>query len=87
MTGQLLIIVVLKEKFRTDESSLSSVEKGNTMKNIAVTKQFIEYSKTLAEDIYGYNQCFNRGNSKSARNRKLKYHIKRCEKLLQNMEK
>lgn len=57
------------------------------MKNIAVTKQFIEYSKTLAEDILGYNQCFNSGNSKSSRNRKLKYHIKRCDTLLQDMEK
>lgn len=55
------------------------------MNNAKVTKQFIEYSKTLAEDILGYNQCFGCRNSDT--NRKLRYHIKRCEKLLSEMEK
>lgn len=55
------------------------------MNSVKVTKQFIEYSKTLAEDILGYNQCF--GSKNSDRNRKLRYHIKRCEKFLSEMEK
>lgn len=28
------------------------------MNNVKVTKQFVEYSKELAEDILGYNRCF-----------------------------
>jgi hypothetical protein len=28
------------------------------MNNVKVTKQFVEYSKGLAEDILGYNRCF-----------------------------
>lgn len=55
------------------------------MNNVKVTKQFVEYSKKLAEDILGYNQCYSHTNSE--RNRKLRYHIKRCEKLLNEMEK
>lgn len=55
------------------------------MNNVKVTKQFVEYSKRLAEDILGFNQC--RGRTDSERNRKLRYHIKRCEKLLNDMEK
>lgn len=55
------------------------------MNNVKVTKQFVEYSKGLAEDILGYNQCCCHTNSE--RNRKLRYHIKRCEKLLNEMEK
>lgn len=54
------------------------------MNNVKVTKQFLEYSKELAEDILGFNQCC--GHTNSERNRKLRYHIKRCEKLLNEME-
>lgn len=57
------------------------------MNNVKVTKQFVEYSKGLAEDILGYNQCFSRGRMNNETNRKLRYHIKRCEKLLNEMEK
>ena len=57
------------------------------MNNVKVTKQFVEYSKELAEDILGYNQYVNRGHMNSASNRRLRYHIKRCEKLLNEMEK
>ena len=57
------------------------------MNNVKVTKQFVEYSKRLAEDILGFNQCCSRGRTDSERNRKLRYHIKRCEKLLNDMEK
>lgn len=57
------------------------------MNNIKVTKQFVEYSKKLAEDILGYNRCFSRGHMDNERNKKLIYHIKRCEKLLDEMEK
>ena len=32
------------------------------MNNVKVTKQFVEYSKELAEDIIGYNRCFHYGN-------------------------
>lgn len=28
------------------------------MNNVKVTKQFVEYSKELAEDILEYNRCF-----------------------------
>lgn len=55
------------------------------MNNVKVTKQFVEYSKGLAEDILGYNRCF--GSRNSDTNRKLQYHIKRCERLLNDMEK
>ena len=44
---------------------------------IKVTRQFVEYSQELAEDILGYNICFN-GNIETRK--KLKYHIKRCKK-------
>ena len=54
------------------------------MNNVKVTKQFVEYSKGLAEDIVFYKCC---GRTNSERNRKLRYHIKRCEKLLDEMEK
>ena len=57
------------------------------MNNVKVTKQFVEYSKGLAEDILGYNRCFNYGHMDNRTNRKLIYHIKRCEKLLNDMEK
>ena len=57
------------------------------MNNVKVTKQFVEYSKKLAEDILGYNRCFSRGHMDNERNKKLIYHIKRCEKLLNDMEK
>lgn len=57
------------------------------MNNVKVTKHFVEYSKRLAEDILGFNQCFSHGRTDSERNRKLRYHIKRCEKLLNEMEK
>lgn len=57
------------------------------MNNVKVTKQFVEYSKRLAEDILGFNQCCIHGRTDSERNRKLRYHIKRCEKLLNEMEK
>ena len=57
------------------------------MNNVKVTKQFVEYSKRLAEDILRFNQCCNHGRTDSERNRKLRYHIKRCEKLLNEMEK
>lgn len=57
------------------------------MNNVKVTKQFLEYSKGLAEDILGFNQCCGSGHANSERNRKLRYHIKRCEKLLDEMEK
>lgn len=56
------------------------------MNNVKVTKQFLEYSKGLAEDILGYNRCFHYGNMDKGTNRKLIYHIKRCEKLLDEME-
>ena len=57
------------------------------MNNVKVTKQFVEYSKELAEDIIGYNRCFHYGNMDNGTNRKLRYHIKRCEKLLSETEK
>lgn len=57
------------------------------MNNVKVTKQFVEYSKELAEDILGYNQYVNRGHMDNESNRRLRYHIKRCEKLLNEMEK
>lgn len=57
------------------------------MNNVKVTKQFLEYSKELAEDILGYNRCFYYGNMSEGTNRKLRYHIKRCEKLLSETEK
>lgn len=57
------------------------------MNNVKVTKQFVEYSKELAEDILGYNQCVNRGHMDNESNRRLRYHIIRCEKLLNEMEK
>ena len=57
------------------------------MNNVKVTKQFVEYSKRLAEDILGFNQCCSHGRTDSERNRKLRSHIKRCEKLLNEMEK
>lgn len=57
------------------------------MNNVKVTKQFVEYSKELAEDILGYNRCFHYGNMDKGTNRKLIYHIKRCEKLLSETEK
>lgn len=57
------------------------------MNNVKVAKQFIEYSKGLAEDILGFNQCCGHSHTNSERNRKLRYHIKRCEKLLLEMEK
>lgn len=59
------------------------------MNNVKVTKQFVEYSKELAEDILGYNQWVNRGHGHmdNESNRRLRYHIKRCEKLLNEMEK
>lgn len=57
------------------------------MNNVKVTKQFVEYSKELAEDILGFNRCFHYGNMSKGTNRKLIYHIKRCEKLLNEMEK
>ena len=57
------------------------------MNNVKVTKQFVEYSKELAEDILGYNRCFHYGNMDNGTNRKLIYHIKRCEKLLSETEK
>lgn len=57
------------------------------MNNVKVTKQFVEYSKELAEDILGYNQFVNRGHMDNKTNRRLRYHIKRCEKLLNEMEK
>lgn len=44
-----------------------------------VTNKFIEYSKTLAEDILGYNECFS-GDKKNKQ--ELKRHIKKCEELL-----
>lgn len=56
------------------------------MNNVKVTKQFVEYSKELAEDILGYNRCFHYGDMSKGTNRKLRYHIKRCEKLLNEME-
>lgn len=56
------------------------------MNNVKVTKQFVEYSKELAEDILGYNRCFHYGNMSKMTNRKLRYHIKRCESLLNDME-
>lgn len=56
------------------------------MNNVKVTKQFVEYSKELAEDILGYNRYFYSGNMDKRTNRKLIYHIKRCEKLLNEME-
>ena len=56
------------------------------MNNVKVTKQFVEYSKELAEDILGYNRCFYSGNMDKRTNRKLIYHIKRCEKLLNEVE-
>ncbi len=56
------------------------------MNNVKVTKQFLEYSKGLAEDILGYNGCFHYGNMSKRTNRKLRYHIKRCERLLNDME-
>ena len=56
------------------------------MNNVKVTKQFVEYSKELAEDILGYNRCFHYGNMCKRTNRKLRYHIKRCESLLNDME-
>ena len=56
------------------------------MNNVKVTKQFVEYSKELAEDILGYNRGFYSGNMDKRTNRKLIYHIKRCEKLLNEME-
>ena len=37
------------------------------MNNVKVTKQFLEYSKGLAEDILGFNQCC--GHTNSERNR------------------
>lgn len=48
------------------------------MNNVKVTKQFVEYSKELAEDILGYNRnrCFHYGNMSKGTNRKLIYHIK-----------
>ena len=56
------------------------------MNNVKVTKQFVEYSKELAEDILGYNRFFHYGNIDKRTNRKLIYHIKSCEKLLNEME-
>ena len=53
---------------------------------LKLQRQFVEYSKELAEDILGFNQWYNRGRTDSERNRKLRYHIKRCEKLLNEME-
>lgn len=46
-----------------------------------------EKRKELAEDILGYNRCFSHGHMDNEINRKLRYHIKRCEKLLNEMEK
>ena len=46
------------------------------MNNVKVTKQFVEYSKELAEDILGYNRCFHYGDMSKGTNRKLRYHIK-----------
>ena len=57
------------------------------MNNVKVTKQFVEYSKELAEDILGYNRCFHYGHMDNGTNRKLIYHIKRCEKLLSETKK
>ena len=57
------------------------------MNNVKVTKQFVEYSKELAENILVYNRCFHYGHMDNGTNRKLIYHIKRCEKLLNDMEK
>lgn len=43
------------------------------MNNVKVTKQFVEYSKGLAEDILWFNQCC--GHTSSERNRKQKAKI------------
>lgn len=47
--------------------------------NMIVTDSFIKYSLQLANDILGYNECF--GGDKETK-RKLKQHIKNCEKRL-----
>ena len=43
------------------------------MNNVKVTKQFVEYSKELAEDILGYNRCFHYGNMSKRTNNQLIY--------------
>ena len=52
-------------------------------KKINISKEFIQYSKILAEDILGYNECF--GGDSDVK-RKLKYHSKRCDKILNQFE-
>ena len=49
------------------------------MKYVEVTSDFIEYSKTLANDILGYNECF--GGDKDTK-KELKKHIKQCENMM-----
>ena len=51
-------------------------------KKINISKEFIQYSKILAENILGYNECFC-GDSDV---KKLKYHIERCDKILNQFE-
>lgn len=46
---------------------------------INVTDNFIKYSKELANDILGYNQCYG-GDAKVKK--KLQEHIKKCDKYL-----
>lgn len=53
------------------------------IKKINISKEFIQYSKNLAEDILGYNECF--GGDSDVK-RKLRYHIKRCDKILNQFE-
>lgn len=51
------------------------------MRKIQVTDNFIEYSKELAQNILGYNQCVFGGGDKEIK-RKLRNHIKKCENYL-----
>lgn len=52
-----------------------------------IDRNRILYYQKHPEDILGYNRCFSRGHMDNETNRKLRYHIKRCEKLLNEMEK
>ena len=53
------------------------------MRYVKVTSDFIEDSKTLANDILGYNECF--GGDRDTKI-ELKKHIRKCEKYLMNIK-
>lgn len=53
------------------------------MKYIKVTDNFIKKSLEMAEDLYGYADCF--GGDKENKKR-LKYHIKMANKYLKGTE-